>query len=451
MMRGGFRFRLLLAAILPALLLACVLAAFWVHWTQTVLESALRERVEAVARQLATTAEFPLFTGDVATMQMLVDGLAQDESDIVATSIVGQDGRLWVRRGEDTFRVNPAQAAVWTLDEQGRHMRLVVPVAQTPLHIDDYAGDSRAAGLGQGEGRPLGYVVQKISLRALNKERNQMLALGAIAFLLAMAVGGGLAILLARSVTDPLGRIIAVVERIGRGDLAARVDVDADCVLYPLVRGVNHMAENVAMTQEEMRRRIDEATRELQMQKRNAEREARIDPLTGLNNRRAFLEGAERDVLRASRYDAPIALIMLDLDHFKVINDTHGHPVGDQVLVALAAVLLKTMREVDIVGRLGGEEFAILMPDTAVEAAVQAAERIRQAVEAMTLEVAGQRIACTASFGISAFHPDDGSINDMLSRADRALYRAKRLGRNRVEEYGGANGNESAGNAPGPT
>lgn len=444
MMRRSFRFRLMLAAVLPTLLLAGVLAAIWLHWTQTVLESALRERVEAVARQLATTSEFPLFTGDVATMQMLVDGLARDESDILATSIVGQDGRVWVRRGEDAFPANPANTAVWTMDEQGSYMRLVIPVAQTQLHIDDFESGAGDAGSGQFEGKPLGYVVQKISLNTLNKERNRMLMLGVIAFLAAISVGGGLAIMLARGVTDPLGRIIAVVERIGQGDLAARVDLKADCVLFPLVRGINHMAENVAMTQDEMRQRIDEATRELQLQKRAAELEARVDPLTGLNNRRAFLERAEQDVLRAARYDLPTALIMLDLDHFKVINDTYGHPAGDQVLVALSAVLFKSMREVDVVGRLGGEEFAILMPDTMAEAAIQAAERIRQAVEAMTLDADGRCIACTASFGISAFQPGDISIADLFSRADRALYRAKQMGRNRVEVFNDPDAPETA-------
>jgi len=195
------------------------------------------------------------------------------------------------------------------------------------------------------------------------------------------------------------------------------------------------MAANVAMTQAELQQRIDEATLELQKQKHAAEREARIDPLTGLNNRRAFLERSERDVQRAGRYRTPIALIMLDLDHFKAINDTHGHPVGDRVLVELAAVLLKSMREVDIVGRLGGEEFAILMPDTNAEAAVQAAERLSHAVGAMALDVDGQTIACTASFGISAMEVGDGSIHDLLLRADRALYLAKQRGRNRVELF----------------
>jgi diguanylate cyclase (GGDEF)-like protein len=436
MMRGSFRFRLLLAAVLPTLLLAAVLAAIWLHWTQTVLESSLRQRVEAVARQLATASEFHLYTGDIATMQTLVDGVAKDEPDVVAASIVDQDGKVWVRRGDDVGPADFARAAQWSLDAQGGHMRLIVPITSTPLHVDDFTVAPLASG-GDGETRsaPLGHVVMRISLRGLNKERDRMLLLGVAAFLGALLVGGGLAIVLARSVTEPLGSIIAMVDRIGRGELNARVDLKPDCVLSPLVQGINHMAANVAMTQAELQQRIDEATLELQRQKHAAEREARIDPLTGLDNRRAFLERSERDVHRAGRYGTPVALIMLDLDHFKAINDTYGHPVGDRVLVELAAVLTKSMREVDIVGRLGGEEFAILMPDTNAEAAMQAAERLNQAVAAMAVEVEGQTIACTASCGISAMGVGDGSIHDLLQRADRALYLAKQRGRNRVELF----------------
>lgn len=436
MMRASFRFRLLLAAALPTLLLAAVLAAIWLHWTQTVLESSLRQRVEAVARQLATASEFHLYTGDIATMQTLVDGVAKDEPDVVAASIVDQEGKVWVRRGDDAVPIDFGRAAQWSLDARGGYMRLVVPITNTPLHVDDFtAAPPSSPGDGAAAAPPLGHVVMRISLRGLNKERDRMLLLGVAAFLVALLIGGGLAIVLARSVTEPLGSIIAMVDRIGRGELDARVELKPDCVLSPLVQGINHMAANVAMTQAELQQRIDEATLELQKQKHAAEREARIDPLTGLNNRRAFLERSERDVQRAGRYRTPVALIMLDLDHFKAINDTHGHPVGDRVLVELATVLLKSMREVDIVGRLGGEEFAILMPDTNAEAAVQAAERLSHAVGSMAVQVEGQTIACTASFGVSAMQAGDGSIHDLLLRADRALYLAKQRGRNRVELF----------------
>lgn len=431
MIRLGFRFRLLLAAVLPAMLLASVLVAMSVYWTRTVLESALRQRVEAMASQLATSAEFQLFSGDIATMRALVDSLAQGKNDVVGISIIDQTGNVWVRRGVDTAVTGLSDVPTWSSGQHGKDMQLVFPIAVTQLVIDDIGLASAGGGRGA---RPLGHVVLAVSLDSLNRERNRMLMMSLLALAVAVLTGGGLAFLLARSVTDPIGRLITMVERIGRGELHARADLGYNNVLYPLVRGINEMAENVAMTQEELQSRIEVATRELTTQKHAAEREARIDPLTGLNNRRAFLEHAEREVCRASRYSSSIALIMLDIDHFKVINDSHGHPVGDRVLVDLSAVLLESMREVDIVGRLGGEEFAILMPDTDLDAATQAAERLRQEIMAMRVVLDGPDVIhCTASLGVSSFLHGGGSIHDLLVRADRALYRAKQMGRNRVE------------------
>lgn len=435
MIRPGFRSRLLLAAVLPALLLTGVFAAILNHWTRTVLESSLRERVEAVARQLATSSEFHLFTGDSANMRVLVDGLARDDAEIVSAAILDRDGRVWVSSG-DYLATGLSDAPAWFGDTDRQRMRLVLPVANTPLHIDDFPGEFGGGGAGARVEKPMGYIVMRVSLASLDSERNRILTLAVAAFLLAALVGGGLAVFLARSVTAPLGHIVSVVGRIGRGDLTARIEVGADCVLGALVDDINRMAANVALTQEDMRRRIDEATRELQIQKLDAEREARCDPLTGLNNRRAFLEYAERDVLRALRYDFPVALIMLDLDHFKAVNDTYGHPVGDRVLAAVAEVLRQSTRAVDVVGRLGGEEFAILMPDADAEAALQAAERVRKAVEALILDADGLCLVVTASFGVAVYVRADDTIHDLFTRADRALYRAKQAGRNRVESFG---------------
>ncbi|NTV94961.1 MAG: GGDEF domain-containing protein [Thiobacillus sp.] len=138
---------------------------------------------------------------------------------------------------------------------------------------------------------------------------------------------------------------------------------------------------------------------------------------------------------RALRYGTPLALAMLDLDHFKQINDTYGHDAGDLVLVRLAETLHQLMREVDVVARMGGEEFAVLMPDTQAEVAVQVADRLRQAVAEMAVETPAATLRCTASFGVSEFLPGDSRIQDVFVRADQALYRAKQAGRNRVERW----------------
>jgi diguanylate cyclase (GGDEF)-like protein len=162
-----------------------------------------------------------------------------------------------------------------------------------------------------------------------------------------------------------------------------------------------------------------------------AETRAATDVLTGLPNRRAVEDGLRRMLAQASRTGSPLAAVLLDLDHFKQINDTCGHPRGDDVLAAVGDVLSTTLRGSDFTGRTGGEEFVALLPDTDAQGAVEAAEKLRGAFE--HLEVPGVDRRITASFGVAVFPDDAVDADELLRRADRALYAAKRQGRNRVE------------------
>jgi diguanylate cyclase (GGDEF)-like protein len=160
-------------------------------------------------------------------------------------------------------------------------------------------------------------------------------------------------------------------------------------------------------------------------------RMATTDPLTGVFNRRTFLELAEQELARARRSRAPIALMMLDLDHFKEVNDTHGHLIGDEVLVGFTRLVRDCVRRGDLVVRYGGEEFCVLLPATPLAAASALAERIRTAMAATTLTARPFRV--TVSIGLTCYTGErDVSVADLLSRADEALYRAKEEGRDRV-------------------
>ncbi len=163
------------------------------------------------------------------------------------------------------------------------------------------------------------------------------------------------------------------------------------------------------------------------------ERQAHIDVLTDLNNRRHFMELAEQELARSRRHNAPLSLLMMDLDNFKMVNDTYGHDVGDTVLQQLSEVCRLTFRGIDIVGRLGGEEFAALLPETNLEQAMEVAERLRQAVESSGARAEdGSLIHFTVSVGVTSFEATDHRIGPVLKRADAALYKAKNAGRNRV-------------------
>ncbi len=159
------------------------------------------------------------------------------------------------------------------------------------------------------------------------------------------------------------------------------------------------------------------------------------DPLTGIANRRHILDLLEREVSRTLRHGPPLAVIVLDLDHFKRINDTWGHPAGDRVLQEAAAALSACVRRSDGVGRFGGEEFMLLLPDTPLEGALTMAERCRARLEAMEIRADnGERIPVTGSFGVACNEQALGVDTEALVKAaDAALYRAKAAGRNRVE------------------
>ncbi|SEE75321.1 diguanylate cyclase (GGDEF) domain-containing protein [Rhizobiales bacterium GAS188] len=165
---------------------------------------------------------------------------------------------------------------------------------------------------------------------------------------------------------------------------------------------------------------------------RRLEHLATTDPLTGLANRAGFFAAAEPAVATARHSGKPLALLMIDMDHFKRINDTYGHEAGDLALKSFAALCRRLFRSQDVVGRIGGEEFAILIPDASLEAALSRAERLRAGAERLRFRGRAAELRITASIGVALVEPSDKSADAALSRADRALYAAKREGRNRV-------------------
>ena len=180
------------------------------------------------------------------------------------------------------------------------------------------------------------------------------------------------------------------------------------------------------------RDQLQTALKEQQKLTKKLERLATIDSLTQIANRRYFMDLANTEFRRIKRYGNTFSLFMLDIDYFKKINDTYGHAVGDQVLQNMAEVTTSCLRDVDIFGRLGGEEFAIVLPQTNIYKAENVAERIRASIEKMSFLTNNILIKITVSIGMSIYEETDKNIDDVLKRADKALYKAKSQGRNQV-------------------
>ena len=182
-------------------------------------------------------------------------------------------------------------------------------------------------------------------------------------------------------------------------------------------------ANNAQLRQEvEQRRALQEALRI----------QASIDPLTGLNNRREYEKLFAREMARARREGRAMSLVMLDLDHFKHVNDDHGHAAGDEVLRRVAQLCRENFREVDIAGRLGGEEFVVLMPHTALREAGEVARRFLQVLAGTDIVFEGLCLRVQATAGVAELQPHEDQLETLLQRADHALYAGKQTGRNRV-------------------
>jgi len=255
--------------------------------------------------------------------------------------------------------------------------------------------------------------IDEVSARILASRLTILLG-GAGAILLGMAV----MIALAGTIVRPLEQAARIAGSIAAGHFLDEIPQQRSDEPGQLLRALFLMRREIQAQQHELARRNFEL-----------ERIASTDKLTGLNNRRKLEEFATEHLAGIRRYGGWLSAILLDIDHFKAVNDRHGHPVGDRVIMHIAAIISDTVREADVAGRWGGEEFLVLLPNTTLDGALVVAEKIRRAVADHDFPVVEAK---TVSLGVSQML-DDETMTGLVARADQALYRAKQAGRNRVE------------------
>jgi diguanylate cyclase (GGDEF)-like protein len=237
---------------------------------------------------------------------------------------------------------------------------------------------------------------------------------------------------LARVVIRPVRILEYSVRRMGEGHLSTRVPPLPGREMAELSEIVNRMASALQTERENLEKTVADRTKELSEANARLERLAVTDGLTGLFNHRRFQEQLHSELLRCERHKRPLAVLMLDVDFFKKVNDSMGHPAGDELLRRLADVLGEDLRQTDLISRYGGEEFAVLLPETTKAEAMQVAERMREAVELRINEHQAWTQRITISIGVATFPEDGATAEAVLHAADQALYVAKRQGRNRV-------------------
>ena len=234
-------------------------------------------------------------------------------------------------------------------------------------------------------------------------------------------------------------RLSDALVRVAAGDFSIQVERDfrgdpPDVLVFLVNNTIAELGAFVAAS--ERRAEVDRLRLEQLVEVRTSEltRLATTDEVTGALNRRSVLEVAAVERRRAIRYQHPLCLAMFDIDHFKSINDQHGHGAGDEAIRRVAAVAAAGLRQPDVFGRYGGDEFVIVIPETGLAGATRLAERVRAAVEAQPFTVAGAAVPLTISMGVAEVAPGE-ELDDVLKRVDAAMYQAKAEGRNRVVAF----------------
>lgn len=253
------------------------------------------------------------------------------------------------------------------------------------------------------------------NLRKAEAVRERVRGLVAIIFLLALTIAVICAYALSRSILVPLHQLQEGVKHLGEGNFKYRIRLKTQDEFAHLATTFDSMAESLEQSQ------------------RDLERLATLDGLTEVYNRREFNRWLSVEVERSKRDNHSVSLIMVDIDHFKQLNDQYGHQAGDEALCCVAQLLRKEVRPGDIVSRYGGEEFAIILPKATVEDCATVAHRICREIAIQPIRIsADERIHLTASLGLASFPSDVTTKGALLRRADQALYQAKRMGRNQV-------------------
>ena len=426
----GIRGRVIGLAVMPVAIVGMLLLFQLISGKIDDLDESLRTRAVAIARQLAPAAEYGVASGNIRILQTLLEKAAI-EPDIRGVAVFSDNGLRLAQVGQGTW-IDPEHAKLPPgrihLIEYPNRLVYYAPITRTEVAVDDYELiDTPAAESGKLT-HLIGWVGLEVSRSATIQSQRDAIQRSLLILLAGLSVSLYLAWRIGRQITRPILALTHTVSRIGEGHLDARVEQTGEAELGVLQRGINHMAAHLQAMQDQMQEKIDQATARLVYQ-------ASHDALTGLINRHEFEQRLERTLLSALQQDREHALCYMDLDQFKVINDTCGHAAGDELLLQLALMLKANLRERDTLARLGGDEFALLLENCSIQDALEVADTFRAEVQRFRFKWEDRIFAVGMSVGMVAINRDSGTAANLMSAADAACYVAKDRGRNQIHLY----------------
>lgn len=427
----GIRARALALVVIPMTALAIALGVYFTKLRIDAIHQALHERGESLARLLGPAAEFGILSANLRQLRELVQSL-QMEPEVSAVVILDSAGNRLAEGGAGgdalVERIKRLQQASAPRVEQDLYF--VAVIRRSAMELNDSTADTAAAAKAAGAAadRPIGYVGVSMSRESAAKAQQHALLSGGAITLAALALSALLSLRLTRGISRPIERVAAAVDQIARGDLSVKVSEQGAPELVALAQGVNGMARALKSSQDNLQEKIRVATEQLSYQ-------ATHDTLTGLMNRRDFENRLERALATAQQRGNMHALCFLDLDQFKVVNDTCGHGAGDELLRQIGAQLKQRIRERDTLARIGGDEFSVLLENCHLDDALEVAQQLRETVQNFRFAWEEKIFTIGVSIGIVMISHISESVAVLLSQADSACYTAKDLGRNRVHVF----------------
>ena len=424
----GIRGRVIGLALVPVAIIGVLLLFQLISGKIDDLDEALRDRAAAMTRQLAPAAEYGVASNNLDVLQTLLDKAAA-EPDVLGVAVFDEFGGQLAQVGTGDWSA-PSRTGLPSdrLHRLEYTDRLVyfAPISRTEVAVDDFAMDGEHAL----SAAPvlLGWVGLNVSRASTLDRQREAIRDNLLILLAGFAVSVFLAWRIGRQITGPILGLSQTVNRIGAGHLNERVEISGSAELGRLQQGVNDMAGRLQTMQEQMQEKIDQATARLTYQ-------ASHDVLTGLINRREFEQRMERLLQSALQQGREHVLCYMDLDQFKVINDTCGHAAGDELLRQLALLLRANLRERDTLARLGGDEFSLLLENCSVQDALEVVDAFRADVQRFRFKWGDRVFGVGMSVGVVAITRDSGSTASLLSAADSACYLAKDHGRNQIHVY----------------
>ncbi|MCC4114651.1 diguanylate cyclase [Aromatoleum toluclasticum] len=423
--------RLLLVALLPAALLATLVTALVLYRSAQTLDRTLHQHGNAIVSFLAPAAEYGVIAGNRATLQSLLQA-ATAQREVSAAAVYDDRGALLASNGR--LRVLEPEVLRSVKDGAIPHaapdtLAVIAPIKPGGIAVDDEFLDGWQAGATEHGTRTIGWVHVELDTRPSSREKSLIIWTSFGILVAGLLLTAVIAVRLARSVSQPVARLVRGVGKMAGGALDVAIPEEATShELSALERGFNTMARAISENHRTLQSRIDDATALLAYQ-------AQHDPLTGLPNRRVFEQKLDECVVASRRAGDQGALCFIDLDRFKIVNDTCGHAAGDDLLMRIALLIQQRVREQDIICRIGGDEFALILRGCSPSDAINIADELRESICSFDFEWLGHNFSVGASIGMAHIDGTCTDPSEILIAADAACYEAKRIGRNRVVRY----------------